>query len=66
VGCADGVTRFWKLATGELLAELPGHDCDVNSLAVSRDGSRLISGGTDTTVIIWDTAFTVKLPSSGR
>jgi WD40 repeat protein len=51
----DGSLRFWDLATGNPVRTL-WHSRPVNALAFSRDGSRLLSGGDDTTIKLWDTA----------
>jgi len=48
----DGV-RLWNLQTGELLAVLRGHGDWVKSLAFSRDGQLLATGGFDQTITIW-------------
>ncbi len=48
----DGV-RLWNLQTGELLALLPEHRDWVKSLAFSKDGRLLATGGFDRSIRIW-------------
>lgn len=51
----DGV-RLWNLQTGELLAVLRGYGDWVKSLAFSRDGQFLATGGFDGSIRIWQVA----------
>jgi WD40 repeat protein len=63
-GDSSGVIHLWELATGAERRRLLGHESDrdvensfgsgVTSLAFSSDGKTLISGGGDTTALIWD------------
>jgi WD40 repeat protein len=64
-GNLAGPVRLWDLATGEETARLVGHQGQfplrllprggrVCSLAFSADGARLVSGGEDTTAVVWD------------
>ncbi len=46
--------RIWDLDTGEEMGSFRGHDSVVGPLAFSSDGQRLISGGWDTTILVWD------------
>lgn len=56
VGCASGEIQMRSLADGALIAMLGGHTKAVFSLAFSSDGARLLSGGSDRTVRLWDVA----------
>lgn len=57
-GGFDHLLRLWDLATGEELRRFIGHRDSVFSLAVSSDGSELLSGGGihDNTARLWDIA----------
>ena len=41
----DGTILLWDIFTGELLGQLKGHKDTIYSLAYSRDGTCLASGG---------------------
>jgi WD40 repeat protein len=56
--------------TGKLLARVTGHDGAIYSFSVSRDFTRLVTTGFDTTALVWDlpaliAKATAKLPVSG-
>src|SRR6476659_2430047 len=46
----DGTLRLWELATGKELAVWEGHTDKVQALALSPDGKRALSVGSDKTV----------------
>jgi WD40 repeat protein len=48
------VVRVWDSVTGELLVQLDGHDGRVWSVGFDSDGGRVVSGGADGTVRVWD------------
>ena len=47
--------RLYHFESGKLVALAKGHTGVIRSLAFSSNGSRLISGSSDNTAIIWDT-----------
>jgi WD40 repeat protein len=44
----------WNLLTGKQVRMLPAHDGRVTSLHLTPDGKRLLSAGTEGTVLFWD------------
>lgn len=46
--------RVWDSHSGILLHELEGHEKSISTLAFAPDGRRLVSGGHDWTIRIWD------------
>jgi WD40 repeat protein/transcriptional regulator with XRE-family HTH domain len=53
--CESGDLILWSLETGEELKHWAAHSGWVNTVAFSRDGGELISGGEDGSLIVWDT-----------
>jgi WD40 repeat protein len=45
---------MWDALTGMLLLTMEGHDALVDTLAISPDGNRLVSGSYDKTIRVWD------------
>lgn len=54
-GAADGGIRLWNVQTGEKLRSFTGHSDEVASVAFSRDGRYVLSGG-DASTRLWDVA----------
>jgi WD40 repeat protein len=55
-GDRDHVFKMWDTATGRLMANFKGHSGPVNSIAISSNGSRVLSGSADKTAKMWDAA----------
>jgi WD40 repeat protein len=49
----DSTVQLWDLPSRSLRAVLTGHEGPLNDVEFSRDGSLLVSGGTDTDVGVW-------------
>jgi hypothetical protein len=50
----DRDVLLWDLRRGREVRRFRGFDCGVSSLAFSPDGSRLVSGLEDSTLLVWD------------
>jgi WD40 repeat protein len=46
--------RGWSMDDFEKVAQLPGHNDGILSLAMSPDGSQIVSGSFDRTMRVWD------------
>src|SRR5204863_362584 len=62
----DSTVRLWEVATGLERRRLEGHRGRVLSVAFSRDGCTLLSGGDDTAVLVWDLAGTAEKAAPTR
>jgi hypothetical protein len=51
---ADKTARLWDVKDGKALATLQDHADDVQAVAFSPDGTRVVTGSADTTVRLWD------------
>ncbi len=54
-GSMDGNIRLWDVKTGAKIRTFTGHSYEVASVAFSRDGKHVLSGG-DASTRLWDTA----------
>ncbi|MFZ4813058.1 MAG: protein kinase domain-containing protein [Phototrophicaceae bacterium] len=52
----NNVITLWNPQTGSVIRTLEGHAAKVNSIALTPDGTRLLSGADDATLYLWDTA----------
>jgi WD40 repeat protein len=66
----DGGARVWDVETGEAVTGLLGHAGGVRSVDFSPEGSRLVTGGVDGVVKVWDLrgirAMEKRVTLSGR
>jgi tetratricopeptide (TPR) repeat protein len=57
----DNSARVWDLATGRQLALLKGHADSVSTVAVTSDGTQVVTGSQDGTVRLWDASTGTEL-----
>jgi WD40 repeat protein len=57
--------RLWDTATGKQVRQYDGHRANVASLAFSPDGTRLVSGLSNTTILVWDVPAAARAPARG-
>ena len=46
--------RFWDSYAGKMITSLNGHTKPIKSCSYSNDGQKLVTGGEDKTLIVWD------------
>lgn len=51
-----GFLRLWDVATGNVTRKIEAHGGEILSLAVSRDGTKIVTGGADRRVRVWNAA----------
>jgi WD40 repeat protein len=51
-----GGACFWDAVSGRQLGQVEGHDGEVTSMAFAPDGRGFLTGGSDSTVLVWDVA----------
>ena len=62
----DGTVRLWDPRTGRALAWAVSHAGSINALAFAPDGRRLVSGGDDGVLRVWEVgAASLRLISQG-
>lgn len=52
-GCVDGKVRVWDSLSGNCLRTFSGHSDVIQSLAMSKDGTSLVSVSTDGTARVF-------------
>lgn len=50
----DTDVRLWNIANGEMIRRYRGHTATVEGVAISPDGSQILSGAWDGQIILWD------------
>ena len=56
VSAAGDEAILWNVATGDPVRFLTGHSSSITSTAFSPDGSKVLTGSTDQTAMLWDAA----------
>lgn len=52
----DHLVRLWDVATGEEIAQFPGHSAQVVSIAFAPDGKHILSASADGSALLWEIA----------
>ncbi|MFD1551563.1 caspase family protein [Putridiphycobacter roseus] len=53
-GKGDHDIKVWDIVSGKIIGTLSGHQASVNAIQFNEEGTKIISGGADKKVIIWD------------
>ena len=61
-----GQLFVWDLETGEILSRTQAHDKRIEGFEFTRDGSRIVSAGSDSTVVIWSATDLPNLTDLNR
>ncbi|KAJ7150705.1 WD40-repeat-containing domain protein [Mycena filopes] len=54
VSISDSIMHVWNLSSKKCLRQLIGHHKNINAVAFSLDGTRVISGSDDATLRVWN------------
>jgi WD40 repeat protein len=61
---ADHAVRVWDLKNGKEIGQFKGHQGTITALAFSPDSRRLITGSSDTTLLVWDVGTLKPVPAA--
>ena len=62
----EQIVTLWEAETGRPRGRFRGHIGPVKSVAVSGDGRFIVTGGADTTALVWDAAKPLAMSSAAR
>jgi WD40 repeat protein len=63
ITCGDKTIKIWDITTGQQARVLKGHNSYVRAIDISRDGKKIVSGGSDKSIRIWNAESGVELKS---
>jgi WD40 repeat protein len=66
IGCSNGKLQVYHLIGGSLLHDIQAHLNHVTSVCYSSNGDKIVSGGNDNQVKIWDTSGTLLYTCLGH
>lgn len=66
IGCSDGKLKIYTLIGGQLLHDIPAHLNYVTTVSYSPNGNRIVTGGNDNLVKIWDNTGALLFTCSGH
>lgn len=66
VGCSNGKMKIYNLPGGTFAAEINAHPVWVTAVAFSPDGLKIVTGGNDDKVKIWNDAGTLLFTCDGH
>jgi WD40 repeat protein len=61
---ADHAVRVWDVTAGKEIGQFKGHQGSITALAFSPDSRRLITGSSDTTLLVWDVGTLKPVPAA--
>ena len=64
-GGSDGTIRIWNALTGEQTNRFSAHRGEVNVVSWDPAGTRIMSGGWDGTLLVWDMVSAPKVAGIG-
>jgi len=61
---ADHAVRVWDLTAGKEIGQFKGHQGAITAVAFAPDSRRLITGSSDTTILVWDVGTLKPVPAA--